>query len=121
MTPGYESGYHARVAERMAALLHAASDAMSTGEPGVDPLALSSEAIELATDMDAEQFTALAPQSMVSVVEAEGFEDRVVVQLACALDLRADILEGQASLIQAQVRREQSAALRSALDRSRAN
>lgn len=121
MTPSFENDHDPRVAERMSALLSAAFRALGSGEYGAHAYDLSGEAIELAVDMDAEQFVALAPQSMVSVVDAEGYEGKVVRLLADAIDLRAEMLESQGEVIVAEVRRQQSAALRTSLDRSRAN
>ncbi len=58
---------------------------------------------------------------MVSFLELSGFDDRLVVKLAEALNLQAEILESEGSLVLAGVRREQAAAVLESIDPARAN
>ena len=72
-------------------------------------------------DMDPELFLRLAPPSMVSFLEISGFDDRLVIKLAEALELQAEILLSEGALIEAGVRREQAAAVLASIDPSHAN
>jgi hydrogenase maturation factor len=58
---------------------------------------------------------------MVSFLELSGFDDRLVVKLAEALSLQAEILESEGSLVLAGVRREQAQAVLESIDPGRAN
>ena len=57
---------------------------------------------------------------MVSFLELSGFDDRLVVKLAEAMSLQAEILESE-GLVAAGVRREQVTAVLDSIDPARAN
>lgn len=117
----YDSDNILQTVDEMQALLRRASSCLRQGASAEEPLELSTRAIGLAVDMDPEQFVGLAPQSMVSLLEITGSDGRIVMGVADALDVQAEVLDSQGSLIEASVRREQAAALRASIDPARAN
>lgn len=117
----YQKDYVLRIIEQMGALMRAAFERFLAGGSTEQPLELTTEAVGLAIDMDPELFLRLAPQSMVSLLEVSGYDDRIIQRVAEALELQSEILESQGSLIEAGVRREQATALRDSIDPSKAN
>lgn len=117
----YQQDYILRVIEQMGAVLREAFAAYRGGASPEEPLALTEAAIGLVIDMDPQLFLRLAPQSMVSLVEMSGTDDRLVEKLAEVLVLESDILDSEGRMIEASVRREQATALRDSLDPARAN
>lgn len=117
----YQSDYILRIIEQMGAALREAFARFSRGAQPEEPLALTEAAIGLVVDMDPKLFLRFSPQSMVSFIEISGLDDRVVSKLIEALELEADILDTEGNILEAGVRREQAAALRSAMDPAHAN
>ncbi len=117
----YQSDYVLRVIEQMGTALREAFVRFRGGADPEEPLALTEAAMGLALDMDPRLFLRLSPPSMVSLIEISGYDDRLIQKLAEAIALEAEILETEGNIMQAQVRREQAAALHDALDPSHAN
>ena len=117
----YRSDYILRLIEQMGSAIRLAFERFRGGGDADESLGMIHDAIGLAVDMDPSLFLTLAPQSMVSLVEISGFDDRLVGKMAEALMLEADILESRGLLVEAGVRREQSTALLHAIDPSWAN
>lgn len=117
----YQRDYILRVIEQMGAVMREAFAAYRGGAASEEPLALTDAAIGLVIDLDPQLFLRLAPQSMVSLVEMSGTDDRLVSKLVEVLMLEADILDSEGNLVEANVRREQAGALRDSLDPMRAN
>lgn len=116
----WKTDYDLRLAEQTATLVRAASERVREGDDD-GSLAITNEIVELVVDMAAVHFLRLSPQSMVSFVEIAGTDARVVGNLAEAVEMQADVLEGVGAIIEARVRREQAAALRDSLDPAKAN
>lgn len=119
--PTYESDYVLRLIEQMGTLMRVAFERFREGAGDDEPLEMTQAAIGMVVDMDPELFLKLAPQSMVSFLELSSYDERVVERLAEAIELQADILESEGSLVEASVRREQAAALRGSLGPLHAN
>jgi len=117
----YQNDYILRIIEQMGAALREAFRRFRDGEPAEETLELTNQAIGLVVDMDPELFLRLAPPSMVSFLEISGFDDRLVIKLAEALELQAEILLSEGALIEAGVRREQAAAVLASIDPAHAN
>ena len=117
----YQNDYVLRLIEQMGSLIRLAFERFRTGESNGRAFELTNETIELAVDMDPELFVRLSPQSMVSFLDLGEYDERVVEKLAEALDLQAELFESEGSLIEAGVRRSQSAAVLASLDPSHAN
>ncbi len=117
----YQNDYILRIIEQMGSAIREALRRFSGGAPAEESIELTNTAIGLVVDMDASLFLRLAPASMVSFLEISGFDDRLILKLAEALDLQAEILLGEGALIESAVRREQAAAVRGSLDPSHAN
>lgn len=117
----YQHDYILRLIEQMGAVLREAFAAYRGGAASEEPLALTEAAIGLVVDMDPQLFLQLAPQSMVSLIEISNTDERLVAKLSEVLVLEADILDSEGRIIEANVRREQAAALRDALDPAHAN
>ncbi len=117
----YRSDYVMRLIEQMGAAIRLAFDRFREGGEPEESIEALHRAIGLAVDMDPALFLTLAPQSMVSLVEISGLDDRVVGKVAEALTLEADILDFDGWTVEAAVRREQSTALLHAIDPSWAN
>jgi len=117
----YQNDYILRIIEQMGAALREAFRRFRDGESAEVTLELTNEAIGMVVDMDPELFLRLAPPSMVSFLEISGFDDRLVIKLAEALELQAEILLSEGALIEAGVRREQAAAVLASIDPAHAN
>ena len=117
----YQSDYILRIIEQMGAALREAFARMSSGAEPEEPLELTESAIGLVVDMDPKLFLRFSPQSMVSFVTISGMDDRVVVKLAEALELEADILDTEGNIVEAAVRREQARALAGSIGPAHAN
>ena len=117
----YQNDYILRIIEQMGAAIREAFKRHSEGGAVEESLELTDSAIELVVDMDPRLFLKLAPQSMVSFLEISALDDRLTVRLAETLELQAEILLSEGSLIEASVRREQAAAVRASIDPSHAN
>lgn len=117
----YQNDYILRIIEQMGSAIREAFRRFRDGESAEESLELTNQAIGLVVDMDPELFLRLAPPSMVSFLEISGFDDRLVLKLAEALELEAEILLSEGALIEAGVRREQAAAVRASIDPAHAN
>lgn len=109
-----------RLAEQTAALVRAAAGRFREGDSG-DAMAIVNELVEIVVDMDPVRFLQLSPQSMVSFIEIAGTNDRVVANLAEAIELQADVLDVSGAIIEGRVRREQANALRDSMNPAKAN
>lgn len=117
----YQTDYILRLIEQMGGLIRRAFERFRGGGSDAESIELVHQAIGLVVDMDPVLFLRLSPQSMVSFLEISGFDDRVVTLLAEAIELQAEVEEGEGDLVLADVRRSQAAALRAATDPARAN
>jgi len=117
----YQSDYILRVIDQMGAVLREASARLRGGDESAETFALIEGAIELVVDMDAKLFLRLSPQAMLSFIELSDLDDRVVGKLAETLELEADVLDSEGSIVEARVRREQSKVLMSTIGPMHAN
>lgn len=121
MTRDFEDDSAVHTMERMQALLRLAFRRLGEGAGGEEPMELTTEAVGLAVDVDPTLFLSMAPQSMVSLLELSGLDSGLVRTVAEALEVQAEILESEGSLIEAGVRREQAGALLDSIDPAKAN
>ena len=119
MTFHYETDPVLQLIEQMGVLVRQASDLLQVG--GEATYALAQQAIGLAMELEPETIGKLSPASFMHLLEMHSFDGRVVELIAEALDVQAEALDGVGEIIDAKVRREQSAAVRSMLDPNRAN
>lgn len=117
----YQNDYVVRLVEQLGFMIRRASMSFREADYSSEPFEVTNEAIGLVTDMDPGMFLTFSPQSMVSFIEISGFDDRVVLKLAQAIELQADILETEGSIVIAGVRRDQAAAIAESIDPLRAN
>lgn len=116
----YQSDYVLRLIEQMGGLVRRAMEMLRYGNEE-EPYELADEAIGLALDMDPRVTSRLAPRSLASLLEMNNLDDRVIGLVGEALAVQADALERSGELVDARVRREQSAAVLGLLDPNRAN
>lgn len=116
----YRSDYVLRLVEQMGGLIRRAIALLNVGS-GEVAYELSEEALSLVFDVDPDALSRLSSQTMISLLELEGADSRVVELVADALAVQADVLDRTGALFDAAARREQSVAVRSMLDPSRAN
>jgi hypothetical protein len=121
MTLQYQNDYVLRLIEQMGAALRLATRRFAEGASSQESIEATDEAIGAVVDMDPKLFLRLSPPSMASLLEISNLDDRLVAQLGEALLLQADILQGEADMVSAGVRREQAAAVLASLDPDRAN
>lgn len=116
----YQSDYVLRLIEQMGGLVRRALQSLREGsdEESYD---LADEAIGLALDMDPSLVARLSPHSLTALLDMNNLDDRVIELVGEALLVQADALESSGELVEARVRREQSAAVLALLDPSRAN
>jgi hypothetical protein len=117
----YENDYVLRLIEQMGAALRLAARRFAEGAPSEESLRATDDAIGAVVDMDPELFLRLSPPSMASLLEISNLDDRLITKLGEALLLQADILQGEACMVEAGVRREQAAAVLESIDPARAN
>jgi len=113
----YQSDYILRLIEQMGGLIRRAMERLRTGAGADEPLELTQEALGLVIDMDPETFVRLSPQSMVTILEIGGFDERVATRVAETLEAQAEIYEVMGEFSLAVARREQAAAVREAIVR----
>lgn len=116
----YQNDYIMRVIEQMGSLIRRALEMIRAGG-AEEPYEFAEQAIGLALDLDPSVVAHLSPASLVSLLELNNLDDRVVALVAEALDVEALALESSGELIGAVLRRDQAVAVRSMLDPSRAN
>jgi hypothetical protein len=116
----YQSDYVLRLIEQMGGLIRRATEQMRSGG-AEEPYELADQAIGLALDIDPAVASRLSPQSLVSLLELSNLDDRVIVLVAEALELEAEVLQSSGEMIAADVRREQASAVRSLLGPTHAN
>lgn len=116
----YQSDYVLRVIEQMGSLIRRAMESLRTGGSD-EPLELAEHAIGLALDMDPSVAGRLSPASLVSLLELNMVDDRILGLVAEALDVEASALEADGDIVPATLRREQARAVRASLDPRRAN
>lgn len=117
----YQNDYILRLVEQIGSMMRLAFARFREGQSSAEPLDVTKQAIQMIVDVDADLFVRFSPQSMVAFLEISGFDDRLVVKLAEALNLQAEILESEGALVLAGVRREQAAAVLESIDPARAN
>jgi hypothetical protein len=117
----YQDDYILRLVEQLGSMMRLAFARFREGQGPSEPLDVTKQAIEMVVDVDPDLFVRFSPQSMVSFLELSGFDDRLVVKLAEALNLQAEILESEGQLVLAGVRREQATAVLESIDPERAN
>lgn len=110
-----------RVADLMDAAMRQATRRFAEGAPVEEALQATHDAFALVVDVPADLFLTMSPQTMVSLLEMSGAEDPVLVKVAEALLLEADMLQTEGSLIEAGARREQADAVLEFTDPARAN
>jgi len=117
----YQDEYILRLVEQLGSMMRLAFSRFREGQGSPGPLDVTKQAIQMIVDVDADLFVQFSPQSMVSFIELSGFDDRLVVKLAEALNLQAESLESDGDLVLAGVRREQAQAVLESIDPQRAN
>jgi len=117
----YQDDYILRLVEQLGSMMRLAFSRFREGQCSSEPLDVTNQAIQMIVDVDSDLFVRFSPQSMVSFLELSGFDDRLVVKLAEALSLQAEILESEGALVLAAVRREQAQAVLESIDPERAN
>jgi hypothetical protein len=117
----YQNDHILRLVEQLGSMMRLAFMRFREGEGSSEPLDVTNQAIQMVVDVEPELFLRFSPQSMVSFLELSGFDDRLVVKLAEAMSLQAEILESEGSLVAAGIRREQVAAVLESIDPARAN
>ena len=117
----YQDDYILRLVEQLGSMMRLAFARFREGQSSSEPLDVTNQAIQMVVDVDADVFLRFSPQSMVAFLELSGFDDRLVVKLAEALNLQAEILETEGALVLAGVRREQARAVLESIDPARAN
>jgi hypothetical protein len=117
----YQDDYIVRLVEQLGSMMRLAFSRFREGQSSSEPLDVTNEAIQMIVDVDSDLFVRFSPQSMVAFLELSGFDDRLVVKLAEALNLQAEILESEGALVLAGVRREQATAVLESIDPERAN
>jgi hypothetical protein len=116
----YQSDYVLRLIEQMGGLVRRALEVLKLGSDE-ESYELAEQAIGLALDIDPSLAARLAPQSLASLLEMNNLDDRVIQLVGEALLVQARALESAGEIIEAGVRRDQSAAVLALLDPSRAN
>ena len=117
----YQDEYILRLVEQLGSMMRLAFSRFREGQSSSEPLDVTKQAIQMIVDVDADVFVRFSPRSMVSFIELSGFDDRLIVKLAEALNLQAEILESEGALVLSGVRREQAAAVLESIDPERAN
>jgi hypothetical protein len=117
----YQNDHILRLVEQLGSMMRLAFMRFREGEGSSEPLDVTNQAIQMVVDVEPDLFLRFSPQSMVSFLELSGFDDRLVVKLAEAMSLQAEILESEGSLVAAGIRREQVAAVLESIDPARAN
>ena len=117
----YQNDHMLRMIEEMGAALRLAAQRFAEGAPADESIEATNRALRLGVDLPADLFVRMSPQSMVSLLEMSGSDDRVLVKVAEALMLQADVLMAEGSLIEAGVRREQAKAVLEFIDPACAN
>jgi hypothetical protein len=117
----YQDDYILRLVEQLGSMMRLAFSRFREGQGSSEPLDVTKQAVQMIVDVDADLFVRFSPQSMVSFLELSGFDDRLVVKLAEALNLQAEILESEGALVLAGVRRQQAQAVLESIDPERAN
>jgi hypothetical protein len=117
----YQSDYVLRLIEQMGAALRLATRRFAEGASADESLDATEDAIRAVVDIDPQLFVRMSPSSMAALLEISNLDDRLVTKLAEALLLQADILQSEADLVEAGVRREQAAAVLESVDPGRAN
>jgi len=116
----YQSDYILRLVEQMGSLIRRALDKVRAGG-AEEPYELAEQALGLALDLDPTVVARLSPSSLVSLLELNNLDDRVLELVAEALDVQALVLESGGELMEAGLRRDQADAVRRLLDPGRAN
>jgi len=117
----YQNDYVLRLIEQAGAALRLASRRFAEGASSDESLDATDEAIRAVVDVDPALFLRMSPASMASLLEISNLDDRLVCKLSEALLLQADILQSEADIVGAGVRRQQAAAVLESIDPSRAN
>jgi hypothetical protein len=115
------SDYVIRLIEQMGSTLRAASQRFSEGASAQESIDATNLAISMAVELPAELFVRMSPQSMASLLEISSADNRMVEKVAEALLLQADVFQSEGLMIEANVRREQAAAIRDSIDPMHAN
>lgn len=121
VTLQYQNDYVLRLIEQAGAALRLASRRFAEGASSDESLDATDEAIRAVVDVAPALFLRMSPASMASLLEISNLDDRLVCKLSEALLLQADILQSEADIVGAGVRREQAAAVLESIDPSRAN
>lgn len=116
----YQSDYVLRLIEQMGSLIRRAMERLGVGE-SEQTYDLTTEAIGLALDIDPGVAGRLSPATLVSLLELNNADDRVISLVAEALDLEATALESAGEVLEAGIRRDQAAAVRGMRDPRHAN
>lgn len=116
----YQTDYILRLIEQMGDLVRRAL-AQTRAGGAEEPYELADRAIALALDMDPELIARLSPQSLASLIDINNLDERVIELMAQAMDLEAEILQGQGELVASVQRRDQAAAVRALLGPNHVN
>lgn len=117
----YQSDYLLRVIDQMSAALRLATRRFAEGASSDEAIEATNQAIGLVVSIPADVFVRMSPQTMVSLLEMSGPDDRVLEKVAEALLLQADVFQAEGSFIEAGARREQAAAVLEFIDPAHAN
>jgi hypothetical protein len=116
-----QNEYVLRLIEQMGSTLRVATQRFSEGASAQESLDATNQAIAMAVELPAELFVRMSPQSMASLLDISSADDRMVEKVAEALQLQADVFQSEGFMIEANVRREQAAAVRDSIDPMHAN
>jgi len=117
----YQSDYVLRVVEQMSAALRVATRRFAEGAPPEESIEATNCVLGLVVNIPADVFVRMSPQTMVSLLEMSGPDDRVLAKVAEALLLQADVFQAEGSFIEAGARQEQAAAVLQFIDPAHAN
>lgn len=117
----YQSDYVLRVIDQMSAALRVANRRFAEGASSEESIDATNQAIGLVVSIPAEVFVSMSPQTMVSLLEMSGPDDRVLEKVAEALLLQADVFQAEGSFIESGARRDQAAAVLAFIDPAHAN
>lgn len=116
----YQGDMTQRLIDQMSDLVRRA-----TGRRGafveLTPHELADQAIRISLGMDTDSVAHLSPQVLASAAEMANTDERVIELLATALDLESEVCLVHGRVMEAELHRDQAAAVRRLLDPSRAN
>jgi hypothetical protein len=113
----YQTDYVLRLIEELGAMVRVALEKLGLKQPE-EPHDLAATAIGLALSLDPAYASSLSPQSLRSLFQLGGVDDRIVSLVKQAIEVEASSLERQGDVETARFRYEQAHALQSLLEAS---